>query len=524
MTWTVADGNGNTDVCSVTITVEDNEAPEISCPADIVSGTNGGNCGAVVAFPTPAGFDNCGIASLVQTMGFPSGSVFPVGETIIEFTATDVNGNVATCNFTVTITDDDSPIVVCQDITLLLDSTGTATIVASDLDGGSTDNCGITNLEIDIDTFTCADLGPNTVTLTATDGQGLSSSCTAIVTVENGLVPTVLCQDVSLELDAFGMVSITDASIFDGGSVDACGGTNLTFSVSPSNFTCDDLGENTVTFTATDANGNTSTCTAILTVEDVTAPTVSCMDLTVSLDENGEASIDPSDLLVLADDACGIDTVMADIVDFNCDDVGTAVSLTVMVTDSSGNAATCTATVTVVDEFAPVLDCPTGLTVQITAGTPYEVEDFIASGAVAVADNCGGPVTLVSQSPAVGDLLDSGVHPVSITVADAWGNETSCTFDITVDSVLSIEESGFDISSLAMYPNPASDFVQLSNPENIPLEAVSIYDITGRLVKKLDASRVTSQMTIAISELASATYFFLIKTADQQITYQIIKE
>ncbi|QIE60058.1 HYR domain-containing protein [Rasiella rasia] len=523
VTLTVTDVNGNTSSCVAVVTVEDNIAPMIFCPADIVVPTNNGECGATVTFPLPVGTDNCGIDFVVQQAGIASGEIFPIGVTTNQFIVVDVNGNTATCSFTVTVTDDDPPMAVCQDITVMLDATGNATIVAADVDGGSTDNCAITSLSIDIDSFTCADLGDNIVTLTATDAGGLSSSCTAIVTVENGVMPNAVCQDASVQLDALGMVSIIDASIFDGGSTDACGGTNLTFSVSPDTFTCADVGDNTVTITVTDDGGNTSTCTATLTVEDVIAPTVSCMDLTVSLDANGEASIDPADLVVMSDDICGIAQTSADITDFNCDDVGTPVVVTVTVEDPSGNTATCTATVTVLDEIAPELDCPVDFTVQTIEGTQYEVENFITSGAVTATDNCTDPVNVVSQSPAVGDLLAPGVYPVTITVSDASGNETDCTFNLTVEAVLGIGDNSFDISSVSMYPNPATDFILLNNPQNIPLQDVHIYDVTGRLIKTLDASKELSEMKIDISELASATYMILIKTELGLVTKQLVK-
>ncbi|QIE58097.1 HYR domain-containing protein [Rasiella rasia] len=525
VTLTVTDVNGNTSSCVAVVTVEDNIAPMIFCPADIVAPTNNGECGATVTFPLPVGTDNCGIDFVVQQAGIASGEIFPIGVTTNQFIVVDVNGNTATCSFTVTVTDDDPPMAVCQDITVMLDATGNATIVAADVDGGSTDNCAITSLSIDIDSFTCADLGDNIVTLTATDAGGLSSSCTAIVTVENGVMPNAVCQDASVQLDALGMVSIIDASIFDGGSTDACGGTNLTFSVSPDTFTCADVGDNTVTITVTDDGGNTSTCTATLTVEDVMAPTVSCMDLTVSLDANGEASIDSADLVVMSDDICGIAQTSADITDFNCDDVGTPVVVTVTVEDPSGNTATCTATVTVLDEIAPELDCPVDFTVQTIEGTQYEVENFITSGAVTATDNCTDPVNVVSQSPAVGDLLDPGVYPVTITVSDASGNEADCTFNLTVEAVLGIGDNSFDISSVSMYPNPATDFVMLSNPQHIPLQDVRIYDVTGRLIKTIDARETLSEMSIDISELASATYLFLVNTENgEQLTHQIVKE
>ncbi|MDX1406839.1 MAG: HYR domain-containing protein, partial [Saprospiraceae bacterium] len=474
--WTVDDGNGQSATCTTVITVEDNEAPMIFCPADIVAETNNGNCGATVTFVLPVATDNCGIDQIIQQAGIASGGVFPVGVTTNQFAVIDVNGNVSFCSFDVTVTDTSAPLAVCQDITVALDATGNATIVPADVDGGSSDNCAIDTLSIDINSFTCADLGDNPVVLTVTDTSGNVASCTAIVTVVNGTEPVAVCQDVTLQLDAMGMVVVTDASIFDGGSTDACGNTGqLSFSVSPSSFGCGDVGDNPVTLTVTDASGNVSTCTAIATVEDTINPTVSCMDLTVSLDENGEASITAGDLVVFSDDNCGVVTTTASITEFDCDDVGNPIAVTITVEDASGNMSSCTATVTVLDEIDPVIDCPTEVVVQAMAGGQYQVENFVTSGLVTATDNCSDPVNVVIQTPAIGSLLDPGTYPASITVSDASGNGAVCTFDLIVEEEVLGTES-FDISSLSMYPNPATDHVVLGNPQTIPLKDVAIYD------------------------------------------------
>ncbi|HAP64944.1 MAG TPA: HYR domain-containing protein, partial [Cytophagales bacterium] len=63
------------------------------------------------------------------------------------------------------------------------DGSGNATITATDIDGGSTDNCGIASRTLDLSSFTCAEVGANTVTLTVTDNEGNVDSATATVTV-----------------------------------------------------------------------------------------------------------------------------------------------------------------------------------------------------------------------------------------------------------------------------------------------------------------------------------------------------
>ena len=98
------------------------------------------------------------------------------------------------------------------------------TIVATDVDGGSTDNVGIVSYSIDIDTFSCAEVGTNTVTLTVTDAAGNSDTCTATVTVEDNIAPTAVCQNITLQLDATGNIVLDPASL-DGGSSDNCAGS-----------------------------------------------------------------------------------------------------------------------------------------------------------------------------------------------------------------------------------------------------------------------------------------------------------
>jgi len=109
----------------------------------------------------------------------------------VTWTVTDVNGNTATCTQDVTVIDILPPVALCVDITVSLDATGNVTIVAGDIDGGTTDNCLLAGIAIDIASFDCSNLGPNTVTLTATDANGNTDFCTSTVTVIDPNVPTI---------------------------------------------------------------------------------------------------------------------------------------------------------------------------------------------------------------------------------------------------------------------------------------------------------------------------------------------
>ncbi|MGJ8666955.1 MAG: HYR domain-containing protein [Patiriisocius sp.] len=523
VTLTVTDVNGNVSTCTTVVTIEDVTAPVIACPADISIDTTPGDCFAEVSFPDALALDACGIASVIQTMGDPSGSMFPVGDTVIEFTATDVNGNESTCMFTITVMDMEPAMAVCQDITVQLDATGMVTITPADVDGGSSDNCGIATTTIDVDTFDCSDVGPNSVTLTITDVNGNVSTCVAIVTVEDIEAPMVVCQDITVQLDATGTITIV-ASDLDNGSTDNC--TISNFTVDIDTFDCSNVGPNTVVLTATDSNGNTSTCTATVTVEDVTTPELVCMDFTIELGADGTALLDVANVIASNTDACGIDTSAVDITSFDCSDIGTPVMVEVFTQDVNGNISSCNAIVTVVDVLAPEVTCPADITVDPGANNVnYEVPDYVALGDATAVDNCTNPVVIFTQDPAAGTFLPDGVYPVTITAEDEYGNVGSCTFTLTVESILGgIPNNEISLATLIMYPNPAKDYVVLSNPQAINLENVSIYDVNGRLVRTIGLQDMGIEKRMDITDLQSAMYMFVIESEYGVITKQILKE
>ncbi|NNF29886.1 MAG: HYR domain-containing protein [Flavobacteriaceae bacterium] len=520
VTLTVTDVNGNVSTCVAVVTVIDDIDPTIACPADISVNTDPGQCSAMVSFPDALALDNCTV-TVMQTDGLPSGSAFPVGVNTVEFTATDSSGNTAVCSFTITVTDNEPPVAVCQDITIQLDANGMASITASDIDGGSTDNCGIASISASQTDFDCSDVGPNNVTLTVTDDNGNVSTCIAVVTVEDVTDPVAVCMDITVELDVNGTVTITPGDV-DGGSSDACGIAMLELDIDT--FTCADVGENVVTLTVTDNNGNVSTCTAVVTVEDNIPPDLVCMDITLELDENGFAEITPEDVILSNTDACGIETTAVDIFEFDCSDIGTPVTVQVFSLDNNGNISTCLAVVTVVDALAPVVTCPEDQTVDPGVGNLfYEVPDYFALGEASATDNCTDPVTITSQDPAPGTLLSDGVYTVTICATDDSGNEGCCTFELTVESILGGNDPA-EFGTIVLYPNPATDVIYLSNPKQIELNEVAIYDMTGRLIKTINLEGMGNEKALDISELASATYMFIINNENGQMTKSVIKE
>jgi hypothetical protein len=196
---TDAGGNqgGSLNSYCVTFELAVGTAPEIFCPADYTADNAVDECGVVVNFAPPIAIDfedgTLDPSQVVQTGGIASGDFFPVGANDVTFTATDSHGNETSCTFTITVLDAQDPVAVCQAFTVTLDALGNGSLVASDLDGGSTDNCAVDSMSASQTSFDCSDVGEVTVTLTVFDLAGNFSTCEATVTVIDDIAPIVTC-------------------------------------------------------------------------------------------------------------------------------------------------------------------------------------------------------------------------------------------------------------------------------------------------------------------------------------------
>tara|TARA_R110002072_G_scaffold14272_1_gene59291 strand:+ start:49349 stop:53875 length:4527 start_codon:yes stop_codon:yes gene_type:complete len=513
---TVTDPAGNTSNCTAIVTVEDMILPSAICQ-DITIQLDGSGMATITAADIDGGSsDACGIdTTAIDVSTFDCSNI---GTNNVTLTVTDMNGNMNSCVAVVTVEDVEVPDALCQDITVQLDASGMASIVATDVDGGSTDNCGTPTLAIDMNTFDCSDVGVNDVTLTVTDANGNVNSCIAEVTVEDSVAPMAVCQDITVQLDASGTVVITAADV-DGGSSDACGVDSI--SIDMDTFDCSNVGTNDVTLTVLDVNGNTATCIAVVTVEEENAtPVAVCQDITVPIQADGTATITPEDVDAGSSGMGCIDGMTLDIDTFDCSDIGTPIQVTLMITNGNGDIDTCTALVNIVDSVAPVIECPEDQTVASEG--PYTVPDYFDMGMVAVTDNCEGSV-MASQQPAPGTMLDFGSYNITITVADPSGNEDTCIFRLTVEDALGVATPPA-MSSLLVYPNPAQEEFVLANPRGISLNDLQMYDITGRLVKTIPLQDMGIEARVDLSELASASYILIVTSDEGHIVKHLLKE
>ncbi|MGB1039600.1 MAG: hypothetical protein ACPGVD_01855, partial [Flavobacteriales bacterium] len=419
----VVDPSGNRDTCTANVTVLDTLNPIVQC---VPSGTvfsldSNGGIRITAAMIDNGSTDNCNIDTMYVSLD--TFACNTLGDTAVTLYVVDVSGNIDSCTTVIEIADGISPAAICADTTVYLNALGMVVIDSSFVDSASWDNCTIVSMTIDKDTFRCADAGPNTVTLTVTDSAGNVSTCTSVVTVLDTVTPVANCfADTTIYLDAGGNVTI-DATYTDSASFDSCA---YTVTLSETTFTCSDTGLNVVETYVTDASGNADTCFTNVTVLDTIPPVVICNPfVTIHLDSSGNDTLTPAQLIAFSFDACPT-TDSVSMQYFTCADIGVH-TVTVYVTDASGNIDSCTSTVTVLDTIAPEAICKDSIVYLDATGSITIDSNALDNGSN---DNCHiGSITL---SQTTFSCTDTGANVVTMTVTDTSGNSTTCTATVTV--------------------------------------------------------------------------------------------
>ena len=444
-----------------------------------------------------------------------------LGENQVEVTVTDDSGNESTCIAIVNVIDLISPVITCGPEPTISETVSDSPALAiSDNDPAGvsttisvTEDVTIEDLDLNLD-VTHTWVGDLIVTLTSPTGTS-AVLIDRIGTTTGG----VGCSgdDILATLDDAAALPVEGQC---GGGVPSIDGT-----FSPNNPLAAFNGESTLgdwTITISDnAGGDTGTLnTWGITYSYANTST----DVVIELGPDGTATIDPFDIISNVDEACGIDTAAVDIPTVSCADIGTTILVTAFVSDTSGNIASCSANITVVDLLAPEITCPADQTVDPGQGNLfYIVPDYFATGEATADDNCTEPVTITTQDPAPGTAIPDGTYTITMTATDEYGNTSTCDFELTVDTVVGVDENSLD-AGLALYPNPASTVVNLVNKTNISLEKMMIYDINGKLVNQTNLRTMQGQKAVDVSSLASGIYVVQIIGDNASTVKRLIKE
>jgi hypothetical protein len=503
VTYTATDNSGNSSTTSFTVTINDNTVPTITCPGNVTVTTDAGICTGDTTVLTPVVGDNCGTPALfhfttgvtalgtamMPISGNANGVDFNLGTSVINYIVRDAANNSATCSFSITVQDNQKPVITCPTGPITRNITTTPgcnyTVAGTEFNATATDNCGAPTLTWSASgsALTASGsgsmngqvltIGATTITWTAVDGSMRSSSCSFVVNVKDNSAPVISLTSGPIVIapisatDCSKVITFTrpdiSALVSDCGAVTmsevVISGPDLSVLVPPAVpafNTSTGGGSVTAQFPAgitrvayywIDAAMNFDSVHYTFVVQDTVKPVAACKNLTVSLDAAGDAYLTSALANNGSTDNCPLGVVISirstnpnvatnavrDTLVFECPELGNnPYSLTI--TDASGNSRTATCTVTIVDNSLPTVVCPADITVS--TGTTNCTATGITS-TVTATDNCAvSSITWTANNGAVpasgtgtnisGIVFQRGVTDVVFTVRDASSNVQVC--------------------------------------------------------------------------------------------------
>ncbi|MEE2601194.1 MAG: HYR domain-containing protein [Thermoproteota archaeon] len=414
VTWIVTDASGNHSVSTQTVSIIDTTIPDFTVPEDLT----------IEATSLEATFVEIGQAQAEDITGISSiannaPETFPLGSTVVSWSATDNYGNTVADDQTITVVDTTAPTIIAeQDIVVEAVDPIMNHIELNTPDAA--DNVGIESIVNDSsDTFS---IGSTVVTWTVTDTYGNNSQATQVVTVVDTTAPEVsIPSDIVAEA-----VGISNNSVELGiaTAVDIMGVVSISNNA-PGFYP---IGETTITWTAIDLAGNSATATQTVTIVDTTAPSISAPDsVTVeatsvssnTVELSNPISNDLIDIPIISNNAPGFYPIGE-----------TTITWTAI--DLAGNSATATQTVTIVDTTAPELTIPDQVVISA-----FSLEEQVQVGTGTAFDLTDSVPTIVNDAPETFPLGDT---IVTWNAYDKFGNTA------VSQQVISVQPCGQPVS------------------------------------------------------------------------------
>ncbi|MEK5492593.1 HYR domain-containing protein [Paenibacillus sp. FSL R7-0297] len=438
VSWVAKDENGNTSTADQTIVITDTTKPELTIPKDITV-----EAAAKRTKVATGQVEATDLFDVLLTNDAPAD--YPVGTTLVTWTARDEHGNVSEQVQKITVTDKTAP-----HLTVPGDITAEAAAIKTPVELGqatATDIFKVTVTNNAPDSFI---FGTTVVTWTATDENGNSTKLTQTVKIVDTTKPLVTLPG-NKTAEATGERTKVDI------------GQPVVTEIFPVTIAKDapadfPLGTTKVTWTITDEHGNATIGTQEIKIVDTTKPV-----LTVPENITVEATAVRS--IVDLGQPVVFDLFKTTVINDAPDDfpVGTT-RVTWMASDPSGNVAIGTQDVTVVDTTAPELQIPADVGVEATAvKTPVVIGEATATDIF--------PVTVTSNAP---EVYSVGTTEVIWTAKDANGLVTTGKQKVTVaDTTLPVLTVPEDISIEATAVSTPVNIGKATATDLFPVTVVS---------------------------------------------------
>ncbi|MGI0093905.1 MAG: HYR domain-containing protein, partial [Nitrosotalea sp.] len=432
----------------------DHTPPSITAPADITIEATG--ILTPVSIGQATGTDNSGIASITSN----APPKFPLGITMITWTAIDNGGNVAKVVQKITVVDTTSPVLTAPQPVTVEATTPDHNSVDIGLPAVN-DAVGVESVTNDAPPY--LSIGKTTVTWKALDTSGNSATATQVVTVKDTTPPVIHApSDITQEATSpsANIVNLDNATVTDNGLIQSV--TNNAPSVFP-------LGKTTVTWIATDQSGNSVKATQVVNIVDTTSPKISPPANVVfeatSLNNNtvplGNATVTDNGILQSVTNNASSTFPLG------------KTSILWIATDASGNKANGTQVVDVVDTTAPTITTPANIVVEATSLN----NNTVSLSNPSVTDL--QPITITNNAPKEFSL---GSTSVIWNVIDASGNKANSTQIITVKDTTA---------------------PKITAPANIEIKATSLADDVVPLVNATTSDNVA---VASLTNNASSTF------------------
>jgi len=352
-------------------------------------------------------------------------------------------------------------------------------------------------------------LGTTTLTFEAIDGAGNKSTCTYDVTVVDSENPIVNCPgnlSQNSPLGACGL-TVTFAAVT---ASDNCSGVSVAQIAGLSSGSFFPGGTTTNTFVATDAAGNTDTCSFDVIVNDLENPTIVCPgDTTLTADTTGGACGAALTYTVTGADNCTFTiTQTAGLASGSVFPAGVTTN-TYLITDVSGNTATCSFDVTVdASAILPVAGY------SDTAGASLQVlfTDTSKNGTSYRWDFGDGSADS-TQSPSH-TYAAAGTYYVCQWVTNSCGSDSIC--DSVVVKPTGVEEI-FSADNVRIYPNPSNGEFTIIFHGNVNDDyTLEVFNGLGQVIKTEQLVSVSNnyQKEIKLGYVAMGNYLLKVVSAD----------